>query len=155
MIGLSSKVSLGLLLLLAIMQAAASELPKWAVAVMPSGDEFNVEVARTAEERARGYMFREHVGPKEGMLFLFDRPGRHGFWMKNCKVSLDIIWLDENWSIAHIAHDQPPCPDAGDCPSIVPMKAGRYVLEIAAGGARKQKLELGQRLVILSEPAIP
>jgi uncharacterized membrane protein (UPF0127 family) len=100
-------------------------------------------------------MFRERVGTREGMLFLFEQEGRHGFWMKNCKVALDIIWLDTNLQVVHVAPDQQPCPDDGACPEIPPLRPGRYVLEVAAGTAREQGLELGQRIVVLAEPPLP
>jgi uncharacterized membrane protein (UPF0127 family) len=128
--------------------------PEWAVAVFPSGAEFALEIAASDAERARGYMFREHVGPREGMLFLFPGPGTHSIWMKNCKVSLDLIWLDADFSVVHIVHERPPCPAEGDCPAVAPMRLSRYVLEIAGGIAAEQHLNLGDRLVILSEPAI-
>jgi hypothetical protein len=46
--------------------------PQWAVAVFPSGTEFDLEIAADPMTRARGYMERERVGPREGMLFIFD-----------------------------------------------------------------------------------
>lgn len=143
-----------------LLTAGACTLPafgatkRWAVAVFPSGAEFSIEVAVTDAERARGYMYREKVEPNQGMLFLFDQPGRHSFWMKNCRVALDIIWLDASYRVVHIEHDQPPCPAQGDCPSIVPMQAGSYVLEVAAGIAGRHELKIGDQLVILAEPAL-
>ena len=88
------------------------------------------------------------------MLFLFDGPGTHSIWMKNCRVSLDLIWLDPDFSVVHIEHERPPCPEKGDCPAVAPMRLSRYVLEIAGGIAEEQKLTVGDRLVILSDPPI-
>lgn len=133
---------------------AAGARDGWAVAVWPSGKEFSLEIADTDEARARGYMFREKVGPDEGMLFVFDRAAPHGFWMRNCKVSLDIIWLDANFRVAHIAPDVPPCADDEECPSVYPMRPGRYVLEVAGGTAAREGLEVGQRIDVLAEPPI-
>lgn len=154
---LSSLVLAFALLLLCVTNVDAQskrKVPEWAVAVFPSGAEFTLEIAATDRERARGYMFREHVGPREGMLFLFERLGTHSIWMKNCKVPLDLIWLDEEFRVVHIEHNRPPCPEKGDCPAVEPMRLNRYVLEIAGGIAGKQGLEVGQQLVILSDPAI-
>ena len=58
------------------------------MAVFPSGASFNLEIADDDATRIRGYMFRERVGPRDGMLFVFDTSARHSFWMKNCKDSL-------------------------------------------------------------------
>ena len=139
----------------ALLVAQAAAAPSSAVAVLPSGAEFGLELAVTDQERARGYMFREEVGPHEGMLFLFEASGHHSFWMKNCKVALDLVWLDEDFKVAHIAHDQEPCPEQGECPWILPLKSGRYVLEVAGGTARREKLQAGDRIVILSEGSLP
>ena len=122
---------------------------EWAVAVLPGGAEFMLEVARDEATRARGYMFRESVGPREGMLFVFAESGQHPFWMKNCKVPLDILWLDAGHRIVHIAESVPPCPQEGDCPNTVPPVPARYVLEFAAGTARAQRLKAGDPVVVL------
>jgi uncharacterized membrane protein (UPF0127 family) len=128
---------------------------EWAVAVFPSGTEFSLEIAADPHSRALGYMFRERVGPGEGMLFLFETADRHSIWMKNCRVSLDLIWLDADFRVVEIAAEQPPCPEEGPCPSIVPMKPGRYVLEIAGGTAAREGLRPGDRLVVLGGPGSP
>ena len=128
--------------------------PRWAVAVLPSGHEFSLEIAATPEERARGYMFREAVAPREGMLFVFEEAGGHGFWMKNCRTSLDIVWLDAQWRVVDLAENLPPCPPDGACPTHEPEVPARYVLEFAAGTARAEKLALGQSVVVLSVPPL-
>ena len=128
---------------------------KWTSAVFPSGASFSLEIAEDPETRARGYMFREHVGGGEGMLFVFESRGFWDFWMKNCRVPLDLIWLDDKWRVTFIAHDQPPCPEEGECPSVAPMGISRYVLELAGGTARAQNLEPGDSIVVLSEPPLP
>lgn len=129
--------------------------PEWAVAVFPSGEEFSLEIAADPRARAYGYMYRDKVAPNEGMLFIFDQADTHTFWMKNCKVALDIIWLDENFRVVEIAHEQQPCPAVGDCPSVGPMRAARYVIEVAAGTSRREGLKSGDRVTILAEPALP
>jgi uncharacterized membrane protein (UPF0127 family) len=114
-------------------------------AVAPDGHEFALEIASTSEQRARGYMHRSHVGGGEGMLFIFPRSDFHSFWMKNCLVSLDILWLSEDLTIVHLESNLPPCK-ADPCPSYPAMSKARYVLEIAAGMAKKTGLRVGERL---------
>ena len=138
----------------AVLTPIAAQAPEWAVAIFPSGTEFNLEIAAKPGKRALGYMFRERVGPNEGMLFIFDAADRHGIWMKNCKVALDIIWLDEQLRVVEIARNRQPCPESGECPSVAPFRPARYVLEVAAGVTAKEGLEPGDTLVILSEPAL-
>ena len=81
-----------------------------------NGKSVTAELAVTDEERARGLMFREKVLPDQGMLFVFDREDVHAFWMKNTLVPLDMLWLDSDRRVIHIAADVPPC-QADPCPS--------------------------------------
>ena len=140
--------------LLFVLPAVESDAPAWAVAVFPSGAEFSLEIAATDRERQRGYMFREAVAANEGMLFLFGETEHHSIWMKNCRVALDIIWLDENFRVVEVAVGAQPCPADGPCPSMQPMHASRYVLEIAGGRSAEEKLARGDLLIIHSEPPL-
>lgn len=134
---------------LALLPGGSAEELRPDVALFPSGAEFRLELAISDEERALGYMFRERIPEDEGMLFFFERPGLHGIWMRNCKAPLDIIWLDGRSRVVHIEHDAPPCADGAPCPSMKPMRASSYVLEIAAGGARRHDLQLGDRVLLV------
>ncbi len=87
------------------------------------------------------------------MLFVFEEPGLHGFWMKNCRVALDIIWLDQQLRVVDIAHERPPCPAEGACPQIAPMRVASYVLEVAAGTCRREGLRPGDSVVLLAGAA--
>ena len=134
--------------------ASAAPAPRWAVAVLPSGHEFALEVAADDVSRQRGYMGREKIGPRAGMIFVFDEDDRHSFWMKDCKVPLDIVWLDANERVVWVAVNRAPCPATGDCPSIVPPSAARYVVEFAAGTATVESLKTGDTVVVLSDPPL-
>ncbi len=146
----------GLLLTLALTQDVPTAGPswRWAVAIFPSGDEFALEIAADDVTRRRGYMFREEIGPLEGMLFVFAESAPHSMWMKNCKVPMDMIWLNESMVVVEIAEERQPCPVDGNCPAIHPMRAGRYVLEVAGGVTRRQGLEVGDRIIVHSDPPI-
>lgn len=144
-----------LLLALAVTAAPAAEAPEWLVAVFPSGAEFSLEVAADVPTRLRGYMFREFVGPHEGMLFVFEEHDRHGIWMKNCLVPLDIIWLDDSLRVVDIRADFPPCPPDEECASAVPESPARYVLEVAGGITRSEGLRKGDVIIVLPEVPRP
>ena len=123
----------------------------WAVAVFPDGEEFALEVVDNPESRMQGYMYREHVGEREGMLFVFTGDRRHGIWMKNCKVALDILWLDPRGRVVHMSTDAQPCEPDAPCPIRQSDQAARYVLEVAAGTAAARGLQKGDRISILPE----
>lgn len=103
-----------------------------AYVIFGDGTRVAVEVARTADDRARGLMFRDALGEAEGMLFPFAVPRRYGFWMKNVRVPLDILWLDERQRIVWIVESAPPC--RGDaCDIYVPDAAASFVVEVRGG----------------------
>lgn len=69
---------------------------------------FTVEVARTVEQQARGLMYRQELGPDEGMLFPFDPPRPASFWMKNTLIPLDMLFVRADGTIARIAANTVP-----------------------------------------------
>lgn len=79
-------------------------------------------------------MYRETLAPHAGMLFIFDQPGRYGFWMKHTRIPLDMLWLDQNWQVVHIERTVPPCTN-DPCPRYRPPADARYVLEVNGGAA--------------------
>lgn len=69
---------------------------------------FNVEIAETDEQRARGLMFRKEMADKQGMLFLFKGNRLVTMWMKNTYIPLDILFIDQRGTIVHIAKSTVP-----------------------------------------------
>ena len=69
---------------------------------------FQIEVADTLPEQAQGYMYREEVGPTDGMLFEFAEPKIATIWMKNTPIPLDIIFVRSNGRILKIEHNAQP-----------------------------------------------
>jgi len=113
--------------------------------VYPNGTRIQVELADTDEKRARGLMFREQLARERGMLFIFSEPGQWSFWMKNTKVSLDILWLDQKKKIVDLAENIPGC--VGEpCLQYQPAHEATYVLEVPAGSVGRQKLARGMQL---------
>ena len=53
----------------------------------------NVEIADTPAKRARGLMHRRGLAPDSGMLFVFKKPQKLSFWMKDTKIPLSIAFL--------------------------------------------------------------
>ena len=118
---------------------------KYTQVFLPGGEVIYAELAVTEQERARGLMYRESINPDQGMLFVFEKEGIYSFWMKNMKISIDIIWLDKDKRIVHIEKNVPPC-ETEDCPSYAPAALSKYVLEIKSGFSEKYELELYDKL---------
>jgi uncharacterized protein len=140
------------LMLLTAIVAACSGAPingQWATpraeVIFPDQTRVSVEIADTEERRQRGLMFRERLGPSEGMIFLFEEPGAYPFWMKNTLIPLDMIWVGADERIVWIAHSVPPCK-ADPCPSYHHKGEALYVVEVASGFARQHGLKVGDQL---------
>ena len=76
---------------------------------LPSGKVLQTEVMVSDEDRQMGLMFRPSLPLDHGMLFIFEQPDFHGIWMKNCKFPIDIVWLDGEGKVVHVAQKVPPC----------------------------------------------
>src|SRR5688572_30527438 len=112
---------------------------------LPSGKVLQSEVMVKDEDRAMGLMFRPSLAPDRGMLFVFGEPDFHGIWMKNCRFPIDIVWLDEEHRIVHVAEAVPPCTKE-PCPVYAPMQRAAYVIEMNAKKARAEKAAVGAKV---------
>ncbi len=96
-----------------------------------------VEIAADPFKKARGLMFRQSLGDFEGMLFVFDKAGRHGFWMVNTTLALDAIFFDGDKKVVDIIPMHPCGSIAEQCKVYYPQKEAKYVLEVNQGFAEK------------------
>jgi uncharacterized membrane protein (UPF0127 family) len=125
--------------------AAASGSPEVVPLTLPSGKVLQVELMVKEEDRQMGVMFRPSLPEDRGLLFAFDEPDFHGFWMKNCRFPIDMVWLDAEGRVVHVAESVPPCRK-DPCPIYAPMRKASYVLEVNAGQARREKAVIGSTL---------
>ena len=112
---------------------------------------FGVETAITPDERKMGLMFREKLESKTGMLFVFETAKPYPIWMKNMKIPLDIVWLDQGRRIVAVRENVPPC-EKPPCPIYEPETSAGYVLEINAGEIQRSGLKPGD--VMTLQPAV-
>ncbi len=103
---------------------------------------FSVEMATTDAERERGLMFRKELPEGHGMLFDFQTDQPVSFWMHNTYIPLDMIFIQGDGRILHIAENTQPMSDAL-VPSGGPVRA---VLEVIAGTARKFGIAPGDQV---------
>ena len=106
----------------------------------------NLEVAKTPQEKAIGLMYRTKLADDRGMLFSFDPPQKVKFWMKNCKISLDIIFINSG-IVQAIAENVPPCL-ADPCPTYGPDVLVDRVIELRGRRAKELGLKVGDPIVI-------
>lgn len=105
-----------------------------------------VEIVDTPSTRAQGLMFRESLGENQGMLFIFEENGNYPFWMKNTLIPLDIIWIDEELKILHIAEAE-PCEE-DPCGNYGPGNNALYVFETNKGFAREHGINVGDFIML-------
>jgi uncharacterized membrane protein (UPF0127 family) len=130
---------------LALTASRADATPAVVPLTLPSGSVLQVEVMVKDEDRSMGLMFRPSLPRDRGMLFIFERPDFHGIWMKNCRFPIDIVWLDEERRVVHVAEAVPPCK-ADPCPVYTPLRRAAFVVELNAGQARLEKAVVGATL---------
>ena len=109
------------------------------------------ELADTPDRRTTGLMFREFMEKDSGMFFVFSSAGLHSFWMKDTKLPLDILWLDDKYKVIYMRQNVQPCDEVATpvCPSYVPESKARYVLEVNAGWVGKNGIMLGDQFKVL------
>ena len=103
---------------------------------------FDVELALNEAERSRGLMFREKLGPYEGMLFDFLQEQPVRFWMKNTLIPLDMVFIAADGTIRHVHSNAVP-KSTDTIPSEHPV---RGALEINGGSARLLGIKPGDKV---------
>jgi len=107
---------------------------------------FNLEIADTEEERRTGLSNREKLDKDVGILFVFETENiQPGFWMKDMKIPIDIVWINDE-KIVGIEKDlQPVKEDVPDNELTLykPDQPIDYVLEINGGLTEEHEIEVG------------
>jgi uncharacterized membrane protein (UPF0127 family) len=93
-----------------------------------AGEAYVVEIARSTKQRRHGLMYRDHLGKRQGMLFIYPRSGDHRIWMKNTLIPLTVIWFDETRTVIGIKKLIPCTTEF--CPGFGVSKPSKYVLEL-------------------------
>lgn len=113
--------------------------------VIMGGEDFRVAVADNSATRVQGLSGRTGLPENEGLLFVFERAGQHGIWMKDMQFAIDIIWIDANGAIVHIEHVVAP----ETFPHIfVSDTDALYVLEVKAGEAERVGVSVGDYVTL-------
>ena len=106
---------------------------------------FNFEIADTIDKRQQGLSGKDALADTDAMVFVFNEPGNHCFWMKDMKFSIDMLWFDADKKLVYEKRDVSPdtypqsfCPD----------KPAQYVVEVTSGVADKNQIQLGDSLDI-------
>ncbi|MBU1239503.1 DUF192 domain-containing protein [Myxococcota bacterium] len=117
-------------------------LPRTLVTIRrPGAKEINLEVqvAVSQKEQAKGLMFRRHLPQSEGMLFVYHKEQELGFYMANCFISLDMIFMDKDQKVVGTIENARPMDET--VRSI--GRPSQYVLEVNGGFAARHHITNG------------
>ena len=104
-----------------------------------------LELAITPEQQARGLMFREHLEPNAGMLFIFGYDAPHGFWMRNTLIPLDVLYISYDGAVVHIRQQAQPQDET----IYIPPAPCRYVLEVNGGFCDREGVADGSQVTFV------
>lgn len=102
---------------------------------------YHLWVADTEASRIQGLSGVDKLDPNGGLLMAFPEDGLHGIWMKDMKVSLDIVWLDANMKVVHIVTNA--SPELSTSKTFAPKTLARYVIELPAGSVKNAGIKTG------------
>ena len=106
-----------------------------------AGHDVTAEIAESAEDRARGLMYRDSLPADHGMLFVYPRAQILGFWMRNTKIPLDIAFIDPRGLIVDIQHMEPESDSTHTS-----ARPAMYALEMASGWFDANGVKAGDRV---------
>ena len=88
---------------------------------------YNCQVAKNEEDRRKGLQGIEHLPIDEGMLFIWDDEATREMWMKDTKIPLDQIAINDDDEVVLVYTAQP------EDETLVPFMNAKYILEVNAG----------------------
>ena len=140
-------LSAALVALLALTVSCDDEprrLPLDVAVIRVGGKNVRVEIARSADEQARGLMFRRSLGRNEGMIFVYGEPRIMSFWMKNTRIPLDIAFIDGKGRIIQIESMDP----FDTISRHVSRAPATYALEMNRGWFARNGVKVGDRVEV-------
>lgn len=115
-----------------------------------NGTTLKVEIADEESERNKGLSGRESLGTDSGMLFVYDKPGNHTFWMKGMKFALDFIWIRGD-IVTEVTENVPP-PAANTSDGNLSLYSAKNnvdkILEVNAGVVKKLNIKEGDKIIL-------
>ena len=99
----------------------------------------SAELAMNQVQIATGMMFRTEMGENEGMLFVFSRPHRPAFYMRNTKIALNVAYLDSDGTILELLDLKP----LDETPVEAKTDRVQFVLEMKEGWFQRHNVAVG------------
>ena len=104
-----------------------------------------LEICDDDYTRARGMMMRKSFAQGWGMLFVFDNDARRSFWMANCYIPLDMVFIRKDGSVSNVIENAEPLNTE---PRYMSTDRVRYVLELPAGSIRQYQITTATKFIL-------
>ncbi|MGI9013480.1 MAG: DUF192 domain-containing protein [Phycisphaerales bacterium] len=143
------------IVVMAVMQNAGSGGSSETATVTIAGETFTLDIAADTESIARGLMGVTHIEPDGGMIFVFAQNRFPRFWMKNCLMDIDLLYLDSQTKVVgmHRMTKEPPRADNESeaayeerLPRYESDVAVRFAIELRAGSLDRLGITIGDRV---------
>jgi uncharacterized membrane protein (UPF0127 family) len=124
-------------------QSREAVIATWYAPLIPlmlGSESLLASVADTDAERQQGLSDTPYLPEGIVKLFIFETDNQWGFWMKDMAYPIDMVWLDSNKVVVHIA--QNVTPDSYPT-SFAPPVPARYVIETTAGFTATKGIVVG------------
>lgn len=108
----------------------------------------SVTLADTDQKRTMGYSNHPEIGFNEGLLFVFDRPGRYPFWMKDMLFDLDFIFINNNRVVYLLKNIKAPVNNQGEIEYALSKVPFNQLLEVKAGFIDKHQVLLKDTIIL-------
>jgi uncharacterized membrane protein (UPF0127 family) len=115
-----------------------------AVNILAGSTTITADVADTPSARAKGLSGKPYLASDHGMLFIFPNGTVGSMWMKDMQYAVDILWLDSDKRVVHIAARV--SPDSYPHVFTAPVPAA-YILEVPAGSVARWHITEGSELL--------
>lgn len=117
------------------------------IVTLPDGTKITAELKLDTASQATGMMYRDSLAKDRGMLFYNAGPSLQPYWMHNCKIPLDIVWLDPAKKVVEIAVNAQPCnKPSKECPTYGGHQMSQFVLELNGNEAKRHGVAIGRIL---------
>jgi uncharacterized membrane protein (UPF0127 family) len=112
------------------------------------GKNIKMDISDTDCKRELGLSGRKSLLDGTGMIFVFEKNGNYGFWMKEMKFSIDMVWVESDLTVNGIEKSAAP----ETFPKIFGQEyLAKYVLELPAGFSEKNSVVVGNKIKILEK----
>jgi len=122
-----------------------------------AGKAYTLELALTRNSRERGLMDRKVLSDDDGMLFVFTEAAERSFWMKNCYIDIDLIFLDSRGTVLSLHRMVFETPKGeSESPWMYERRLehywsngpARFAIELSAGSLDRLQIGVNDKIVL-------